>query len=533
MGLSLSFILTGLVFVTGGKTAANPQVLGAFDPPFIWPSARTAIPVWMTADRYGTVPPMDKTYILNFWAGHYDLLLDGQPYDEVKAINPNIRNLSPGSLSYFTMYTRPEYSTGEHYWGGIGELKTWVEAHWQEYAWASQFTDAAEAFEDCFIHVNQEVTASFVKTTEEYIIPAYDPANPKLSRLPGPWDIDYDWMMNVGSPVYISFWQDYYMQQLGAQATEGVFLDSTGSGWIHLWVGPTKTVEYNTNDDDTASRLTFTNDIRSLTASVQAGLQSSYPDKKLAINDYNTFEANVTPKMLDFQNQADILWRENGIHNNRTSTDMKNEIEADIRATEAGKIVVLDQSVELCSSVIYCGNSDVSYEPWNDPACMACVDQERRAGLAAYYQVMNDNIYFSSVVDLFFAKFPFHEEDPAIYAWYDAMGYDIGQPVSGFNSDWAHGQDPSQPGLTYYVFAREYTDALVLFKAKPAGSPTHGVYGANSETIHQLDAAYRPLKPDGTLGDPVTSVTLRNWDGAILIKPDTTPPAAVNDLSGD
>ena len=41
---------------------------------------------------------------------------------------------------------------------------------------------------------------------------------------------------------------------------------------------------------------------------------------------------------------------------------------------------------------------------------------------------------------------------------------------------------------------------------------------------------YRPLNADGTLGEPITSISLRNWEGAILLEQDTTPPAAINDL---
>jgi hypothetical protein len=37
-------------------------------------------------------------------------------------------------------------------------------------------------------------------------------------------------------------------------------------------------------------------------------------------------------------------------------------------------------------------------------------------------------------------------------------------------------------------------------------------------TTHRLNGTYRPLRADGTLGPPVTSVTLRNGEGAILVK---------------
>src|SRR5207237_1437076 len=37
-------------------------------------------------------------------------------------------------------------------------------------------------------------------------------------------------------------------------------------------------------------------------------------------------------------------------------------------------------------------------------------------------------------------------------------------------------------------------------------------------TTHDLGGAYRPLQADGTLGAAVTRITLRNGEGAILVK---------------
>jgi hypothetical protein len=39
------------------------------------------------------------------------------------------------------------------------------------------------------------------------------------------------------------------------------------------------------------------------------------------------------------------------------------------------------------------------------------------------------------------------------------------------------------------------------------------------------------LNADGTLGDPITSITLRNWEGAILLENDATAPSAIQDLN--
>jgi hypothetical protein len=49
------------------------------------------------------------------------------------------------------------------------------------------------------------------------------------------------------------------------------------------------------------------------------------------------------------------------------------------------------------------------------------------------------------------------------------------------------------------------------------GSAT-GSLSANTATTHQLNGTYRALQADGTLGPQITSITLRNGEGAILIK---------------
>jgi hypothetical protein len=80
------------------------------------------------------------------------------------------------------------------------------------------------------------------------------------------------------------------------------------------------------------------------------------------------------------------------------------------------------------------------------------------------------------------------------------------------------GQDPSNPALTYQVFQRQYGNALVLFKPRSYKSGVTGTTADNTATVHDLGGTYRPLQADGTLGAAVTQISLRNGEGAILIK---------------
>jgi hypothetical protein len=83
----------------------------------------------------------------------------------------------------------------------------------------------------------------------------------------------------------------------------------------------------------------------------------------------------------------------------------------------------------------------------------------------------------------------------------------------------ATGIDPLSPPLTYKVFARDYENALVLYKPLSyAAGIGEGTRNTQTATTHQLGGNYRRVNADGTLGSVISSITLRNGDGAVLIK---------------
>jgi len=113
------------------------------------------------------------------------------------------------------------------------------------------------------------------------------------------------------------------------------------------------------------------------------------------------------------------------------------------------------------------------------------------------------------------------------WQWNPAVEFDIGQPASippeatdfeGMANTKEHylfatGPDPVYSTLTYRVFARRFTNALVLVKMLPAGS----VIDDRTITTHPLDGSYAVLREDGTLGDVVTTAQIRNNEGLILV----------------
>jgi hypothetical protein len=79
-------------------------------------------------------------------------------------------------------------------------------------------------------------------------------------------------------------------------------------------------------------------------------------------------------------------------------------------------------------------------------------------------------------------------------AWFDDL-----RLVEGSFGDWR-------------VLARDFERALVLVK------PFVGSFGDDTATIHDLPAPMRPLRADGSLGEPTSQVTLRSGEAAILVR---------------
>jgi hypothetical protein len=96
--------------------------------------------------------------------------------------------------------------------------------------------------------------------------------------------------------------------------------------------------------------------------------------------------------------------------------------------------------------------------------------------------------------------------------------FDPGAPQGAY-SQFDAGNDPANAALAYRVYKRTYAGAVVLFKPLSYNSGV-GVGTPNdpaTATTHALGGNYRQLNPDGTLGSVVTSVSLPNAYGAILI----------------
>lgn len=120
--------------------------------------------------------------------------------------------------------------------------------------------------------------------------------------------------------------------------------------------------------------------------------------------------------------------------------------------------------------------------------------------------------------------------------WFEAIGYDIGQPATGglridgtLGTDiWGESCSTSDKGFEMWVedlviggdstksriFGRKFDRGYALFRLRPYWS---GYLPGSRQQTFTMPFTFRQLKTDGTLGDPTTEVSLAYGEGAILI----------------
>jgi hypothetical protein len=116
--------------------------------------------------------------------------------------------------------------------------------------------------------------------------------------------------------------------------------------------------------------------------------------------------------------------------------------------------------------------------------------------------------------------------------WVAAQERDLGAP-DGEYFEWSAGTDGN--GKPYVIYGRRYGRALVLLRPT-ARSDWDYVGRFGDDTVsppHALDAAYRILGPDGTLGDARREIALRNAEAAVLVPDDLPPPDAGTDAAAE
>lgn len=157
----------------------------------------------------------------------------------------------------------------------------------------------------------------------------------------------------------------------------------------------------------------------------------------------------------------------------------------------------------------------------------ADVDERFRIGaLVCFLQMRRDP------TREFFSYLGYSYDKDIRYKWADILAYDFGAPLEEVTT-FAEGPDPEN-GANFKIFRRPYdgpdhdgrADILTLFKPVSftdwAGVKSHpSSISDATATTHDLGGAYRPLRSDGRLSPTITRITLRNGEGAILVKQQT------------
>jgi hypothetical protein len=96
--------------------------------------------------------------------------------------------------------------------------------------------------------------------------------------------------------------------------------------------------------------------------------------------------------------------------------------------------------------------------------------------------------------------------------------YDVGQPLGGWSLFASAATRQSQLHLSRLsAFVQQRPGAVQTAVVQQERLAQRSL-GTASSTTHTLNGVYRPLRANGTLGAPITSIKLRNGEGAILIR---------------
>lgn len=144
------------------------------------------------------------------------------------------------------------------------------------------------------------------------------------------------------------------------------------------------------------------------------------------------------------------------------------------------------------------------------------------ATLAYYYLIADPH---TNLLDLFGGESTFTSWSEH---YTNMVKFNVGRPQEAF-SLFASGRDPSNGNYLFNVYQRGYqrlnadgtrTDVLALYKPLSAqGETLTTKIDDTTGTLHQLSGTYRRLLSDGvTLSEPMTSIRLKNGEGAILVR---------------
>jgi hypothetical protein len=289
------------------------------------------------------------------------------------------------------------------------------------------------------------------------------------------------WMINPADPGALQYQTDRYSRIVANEG--GAFVDEAGSGDMLSRIS--NTLEYPTSATFTAPQ-----------SAAFATLKRAMGTKTLMIDtaEYQT----------DFD-RANAL-AAGSVHmesiNNPLSPDMPLRWHWIESLTNSG--VLVDMVTLYPTATV---NGMAATFPKGNYATSA--ERMKMWELASYYMAV------SSTPDYLALQLENTWDVPYSSVWIKAQEANIGHPVAA-RVVTSNGTDPL--GQAYLVYTRDMDRALVIARVNQ-GWGSHSYLDASAITIPLPGTdTWLPLHADGTLGAPVTSVSLRNVEAMILVK---------------
>jgi len=552
--ISLIAILVFLTTVNAQTQSPSPH----------WPSALASGYLYGA----GGMSDSEKRQVYDWAARHYDFIasVDGYYLDYLRSINPTI--------------------------GGLGRYEIFsavIDGTSKEQAIENQAELLGKDVEDAYLHYNRDKVSSLrasydvstlypwlrteydpVAKNYKVYVPGWDPANDRngdgyiddeefasllnpnatarrkmyartVEWTWGPSPNGPQWQTNRGAFDIVKILVDLVEDDLNEPATWGQVSNYSLMWWdvVSGWLYTDDTLEYQPGK-------TGLDKYRSDTAKLIEYSKQKY-GSRLLVGGNSAKGSWVIDQFLD------VSIRENFFNTWDTARDWEgtlpgyyygpfNPNSAYYLSRQANKIQLLQHQYNL------------RYYIADTPEVWA---RDRIFGVSAYYLLQNPGKdYWAAWSSNWY--WPSMENNQKY--WSHALEVDIGQPTDkvpdGVDAPnitywgvwvFAEGADPGHPDYPdisksrYKIYARDYTKCLVLLKPKSGNNPSISTFADNTATIHNLPVTsdnqsgrYFFVNDDGSIGStPLTNITLRNGEAAILIKesalqentePPTKPP---------
>jgi len=304
------------------------------------------------------------------------------------------------------------------------------------------------------------------------------------------WDKQLRYALNPGDSGVRAYEADRMVRI--AQGSDGVFLDEFGAGGIHGHLKP-GTLEY-------PELKGYDEDLTALLADIKHALGS----RILMIN------------TAEYRNPPDeaMILAAGAAHLERMNNPISGDVEGRMKFfSDLLDHDVLTELVSLDSWSEVNSRKGVfaSYTPGD---YSSSAERLKMFELATYYMVVPKK------PDLLLLDLQNAWTVPFSQVWLKAQEVNIGHPHAP-RTLMATGVDAT--GHKYHVWSRDFDRALIVMRPVIGWDQQR----FDDSTIVRVPLprgqVLRPLRGDGTLGDPVTELALRNSEAVILLKEPATP----------